>query len=404
MKPRILILMHYMELGGAESALLGLLQSIDPGRVDVDVFIYSHRGELMKFIPSGKVTLLPEIEAYSLTEKPLAEVIRKGYWRLATARWMGRRESAVFCKRHRDSEKPAECGTFFQQRATWKVLPVIQPDVEYDLAISFLTPHFFVLNNVRAKKRMGWIHTDYTRILVDVEAELKMWKRLDGIASISEEVGNRFCEVFPSLRPKLVQIENILNADFIRQRANERQVVLDKEPDGICLLTIGRFSPPKKMEEIPLICRSMRERGVAVTWYIIGYGSEAIEREVKRNVAAEGMQEYVKILGKQANPYPFIGACDVYVQPSRYEGKSITVREAQILGKPVVITNYPTAASQVTDGVDGVIVPMDVEACAERMAAFLTDTSRREQMADYLLQHDYGNEAEIEKIYQLAGA
>ena len=116
------------------------------------------------------------------------------------------------------------------------------------------------------------------------------------------------------------------------------------------------------------------------------------------------MQEYVRILGKQANPYPFIGACDVYVQPSRYEGKSITVREAQILGKPVVITNYPTAASQVTDGVDGVIVPMDVEACAERMAAFLTDTSRREQMADYLLQHDYGNEAEIEKIYQLAGA
>ena len=71
-KPRILITMHYMELGGAESALLGLLQSVDPARADVDVFIYSHRGELMKFLPTDKINLLPESEAYSLTEKPLS--------------------------------------------------------------------------------------------------------------------------------------------------------------------------------------------------------------------------------------------------------------------------------------------------------------------------------------------
>ena len=135
MKPRILILMHYMELGGAESALLGLLQSVDPARVDVDVFIYSHRGELMKFLPTDKINLLPEIEAYSLTEKPLSEVVKKGYLRLVLARMMGRRDTDSFCTKHPNPEKPAECGTFFQQRATWKVLPKIQPDVEYDLAI-----------------------------------------------------------------------------------------------------------------------------------------------------------------------------------------------------------------------------------------------------------------------------
>ena len=108
MKPRILILMHYMELGGAESALLGLLQSVDPDRVDVDVFIYSHRGELMEFVPKEKINLLPEIEAYSLTEKPLSEVVKKGYWRLAVARWIGRRNTLSFCKQHLDSDKPAE--------------------------------------------------------------------------------------------------------------------------------------------------------------------------------------------------------------------------------------------------------------------------------------------------------
>ena len=401
MKPRILILMHYMELGGAESALLGLLQSVDPARAEVDVFIYSHRGELMEFIPVDKVQLLPEIEAYALTEKPMGEVVKKGYWRLAIARMLGRYQTSMFCKRYGNSDRPCECGTFFQQRATWRVLPKIQPDVEYDLAISFLTPHFVVLNNVRAKKKMGWIHTDYTRILVDVEAELKMWERLDYIGSISEEVGNRFCEVFPSLKGKLVQIENILNTDFIRSRAKEEAVSLCEDASVVKLLTIGRFSPPKKMEDIPFLCRRIREKGLDVKWYIIGYGSKEIEEVVSENAEKEGVADHVVILGKKENPYPYIKACDIYVQPSRYEGKSITVREAQILCKPVIITNYPTAKSQVQDGVDGVIVPMELEECAARMTEFIADVPKQRRIVEYLQTHDYGNENEVNKIYDL---
>lgn len=393
-----------MELGGAESALLGLLQSVDPARVDVDVFLYSHRGELMEFMQSDKIHLLPEVEAYSLTEKPLSEVLKKGYWRLALARMEGRRKTKAFCERHKQDDRPAECGTFFQQRETVRVLPKIQPDVEYDLAISFLTPHFVALNNVRAKKKIGWIHTDYTRILIDVEAELKMWERLDYIASISEEVGNRFCEVFPSLRPKLLQIENILNADFIRRRAEEQAVSLCDDPSMVCLLTIGRFSPPKKMEDIPLICKKILDTGLHVKWFIIGYGSKDIENVVRENAKKEGVEDNVVILGKKENPYPYINACDIYVQPSRYEGKSITVREAQILCKPVIVTNYPTASSQIQSGLDGVIVPLDVDACAHEMADFICNKEGQARVVEYLETHDYGNEQEIEKIYQLAGA
>ena len=399
--PKILILMHYMELGGAESALLGLLQSVDPARVEVDVFLYSHRGELMEFMPSDKIHLLPEVEAYSLTEKPLSEVLKKGYWRLALARMKGRRKTKAFCGRHKQDDRPAECGTFFQQRETVRVLPKIQPDVEYDLAISFLTPHFVALNNVRAKKKIGWIHTDYTRVLIDVNAELKMWKRLDYIASISEEVGNRFCEVFPSLRPKLVQIENILNADFIRRRAEERTVSLCDDSSTVCLLTIGRFSPQKKMEDIPLICKKILDTGLHVKWFIIGYGSKEIETVVRENAKKEGVEENVVILGKKENPYPYIKRGDIYVQPSRYEGKSITVREAQILCKPVIVTNYPTAASQIQSGVDGVIVPMDVAACASEMGGFIRNVELQQKIVKYLQSHDYGNVGEIEKIYRL---
>ena len=155
------------------------------------------------------------------------------------------------------------------------------------------------------------------------------------------------------------------------------------------------------MEDIPFLCRRIREKGLDVKWYIIGYGSKEIEEVVRENAEKEGVADHVVILGKKENPYPYIQACDLYVQPSRYEGKSITVREAQILCKPVIITNYPTAKSQVLDGVDGVIVPMEIEPCAEKMAEFIADVPKQRRIVEYLQTHDYGNENEVNKIYDL---
>ena len=50
-KKRIFISMHYLELGGAEMSLIGLLQALDYSKYEVDLFIHRHQGELMQFIP-----------------------------------------------------------------------------------------------------------------------------------------------------------------------------------------------------------------------------------------------------------------------------------------------------------------------------------------------------------------
>lgn len=404
-KPRILILMHYMELGGAESALLGLLQSVDPNRVDVDVFLYDHRGELLKYIPTDKVRLLPEKRAYKMIERPIAECVRNGQIGVAFGRLLARQtvDKSPVPKGKDDIRvfsRIADCVEPF--------LPKIQPTVEYDLTISFLMPHNYVLSKVKAKKKVGWIHTDYSTVYVDVKRELPVWERLDHIATISDEVGKKFVETFPTLKGKIIPIENILCPSFIRRRAIEFVPTdMSKNENCVNLLSIGRFSYQKRFDQVGTICRrilsilSASEQPSRVHWYIIGFGDE---RKIVENIEEEGMQEYVTILGKRANPYPYIKACDVYVQPSRYEGKSITVREAQILCKPVVVSNYPTAASQVQSGVDGVIVPMEIDDCAKGIATFIGDNGLQDRIVGYLRSHDYGNEAEIEKIYQLAGA
>ena len=165
------------------------------------------------------------------------------------------------------------------------------------------------------------------------------------------------------------------------------------------LLSIGRFCEAKNYDNIPDITRRIIESGCDIKWYIIGYGGD--EDFIRQKIAEAGMQNHVIILGKRTNPYPYIKACDIYVQPSRYEGKSITVREAQMLCKPVVVTNYPTASSQIQDGFDGVIVPMDNEGCAKGLAEFILDSEKQCSIVEYLKVNDFSGQHEVNKIYKI---
>lgn len=427
MKPRIFIAIHYMHLGGAEISLIGLLQALDPEKVDVDLFVYSHEGELMKLIPDY-VNLLTEIKPYSMFERPMVELLKKGHWGVLAARLWSKLETKQYINRTRPIKECAASMGYLGKYVS-KVVPDINPGVKYDLAISFLTPHNFVRDHVRAKKKICWIHTDYSRIDINADLELPVWDSFDHIMSISSDVTDTFLKVFPTLAPKIIVMENILSSAFVRSRADEFEPDWGgQKTNTLRILSIGRFSEQKNFDNLPFICSKMIEEmkkllsigrfceaknydnlpditrriiesGCDVKWYIIGFGGD--EPLIRQKIAEAGMQNYVIILGKKENPYPYIKACDIYVQPSRYEGKSVTVREAQMLCKPVVVTNYPTASSQINDGVDGVIVPMDNEGCAKRLAEFILDTEKQNMITEYLHTHDYGNVDEVEKIYKL---
>lgn len=395
MRKRIFISMHYLEIGGAEASLIGMLQAMDYNRFEVDLFLHSHQGEMMQFIPK-KVNFLPEIKEYAMIEKPMLEALGRGFFRVVLARlkakwqfkrylkWKGLKESAAIYQ--------------YVGNAVTQVLPSLEYLGEYDLAISFLSPHNIVRDRVKAKKKICWIHTDYTRIDVNAELELPVWDSYDNVMSISPDVTKTFLQVFPSLKNKIVEMENILSTDFIRKRADEFDASAELVGDGVKILSVGRFCEAKNYDNVPDICRRIREQDINLHWYLIGYGDDSL---IRQRIQETGMEDYVIILGKRTNPYPYIKACDIYAQPSRYEGKSVTVREAQILCKPVVITDYPTAKSQIRHGIDGVIVPLDNEGCAKGIVDFIQNRLVQYQIVNYLQNHDYGNESEIQKLYDL---
>ena len=400
MKPRIFINMHYMELGGAERALLGLLNALDTDKVDVDLFLNQHTGEFMPLIPS-KINLLPERRGYNALERPIKQILKEGQFGVAIGRWRARCRYKKYHEALTTEEKMFDSSAFhYVADSVQPFLPSLEDLGEYDLAISFLQPHNIVLNKVKAKKKIAWIHTDYSIVHFNTALELPVWAGFDYIASISPDCTKSFLKAFPSLENKIIEIENILSSDFIRQQAELLDVSDEMPKHGINLLSVGRYCHAKNYDNVPDIMKRLLEKGFKdLRWYIIGFGGD--EPLIRQKIAEAGMEDHVILLGKKDNPYPYIKACDIYVQPSRYEGKSVTVREAQVLCKPVVVSNYPTAKSQVKDGVDGIIVPQDNEGCADGISRAIQTRAQLDAFRAYLQEHDYGNETEIEKVLSL---
>lgn len=129
----------------------------------------------------------------------------------------------------------------------------------YDLAVSFLTPHYFVAEKVRARKKAAWIHTDYAALSIDVPSELSMWSVYDHIVSISDRCSQSFLERFPSLKDRIVQIPNLLSPNLIRQEAREAAVPEMNIP-GVKLLSVGRFCAAKNFDNVPDLCRGYGSR------------------------------------------------------------------------------------------------------------------------------------------------
>lgn len=393
---KILIFSQAMEIGGAERALLGLLESIDTAKYDVDLFLMRHQGELMNLIPS-KINLLPENNEYSSLGIPFSSILKSGKFAVAFGRVVGKLNSIRYTRKHSIKDnKPVE--DLYSHKYVVNYLPKISNE-EYDVAISFLAPHYIVDKKVKAKKKIAWIHTDYSTIELDAKSELAMWSKYETIISISNEVTNAFLKAFPSLNDRIVYIENILSKVFIDEQSKLLDVSDELNYNGTKLLSIGRFSDAKNFDNVPEIASIVKSMGVDFKWYLMGYGQD--EELIRSKIQEFDVEDTVIILGKKENPYPYIKACDIYVQPSRYEGKAVTVHEAQILNKPIIITNYATAQSQLDDGFDGVIVPQDNQGCAKGIADVIADKSLQQKLIDNMKTVNYSNEKEIEKLYKL---
>ena len=394
----IFIVHSNMKIGGAETSLLGLLKSIDYDNYNVDLLLLDPSGELMDMIPR-QVRVLREYNEYKNLLLPIKDVIKNKNVKISIGRLRGKLKANGENKKLNNTGDLCYLTKEYSHKYAIKSLPNIKGN--YDLGISFIDPHYILQYKVSAKVKLGWLHTDFNRINVNRDEDLRMWNGCDYIVSVSDSCKNAFDNKYPELIDKSIVIENILPLEYVKNQSNVIDVSSEilKEEDVINLCSIGRFSEQKNFDNVPNIAKWIINQGYKIRWFIIGYGSE--EELIRKRIEEESVTDNVIILGKKDNPYPYLKACDIYVQPSRYEGKAVTVREAQMLNKPVVITKFATSDSQLKDGVDGVIVPMDNDGCAKGIIEVIYDINLRNKLINGTKENDYSNKDEIKKIYRL---
>ena len=392
--------MPSMFIGGAERSLLGLLDALDKDRFKVSLFLFRHEGEFMPLIPDT-VNLLPSIPAYDALDRPIRDLLRKGRWIYGAMRIFAKLALTLRCRMAHQNASAFNT-MFYIGKYLLPFLPRIQG--EYDLAINFIGSSDILINRISANVKMGWVHTDYSKYNDFKALDDKMWRRwgaIDHIVNVSEDCTHVFRECFPFLSEKCITIENILSTNLIRRNALELDVSQDMPAEsGVSrLCSVGRFCYAKNFDAIPAMVQLLNKQGCRVKWYLIGGGPD--ETLVREKIKENHVEGQVILLWEKINPYPYMKACDIYVQPSRYEGKAVTVREAQILGKPVLITDFPTAKSQLEDGVDGMICPLSIDGVVDGIRKLVDNKELREKLATTAAARDYSNREEVEKIYHM---
>ena len=394
MKEKIIVIGPGLRIGGVERSRLSLLDAIDYTRYDVDLFLYSLDGEFRPFL-NENVNLLPEYRPLAMVSKPIKDLIKDGFIRMALLR--------LYCKAYGNLRARITGNQSINISLCKKiVMEAMKPfPKKYDYAIGFFGPHYLLTEKVNARVKVGWVHTDYSNDLEkpDFEFITPMWRALNHIACVSTSAEKSFQKVFPMLADRTVVIENIISSKLIYEQAAKFEVDEMKTTNSVKILSVGRFCTAKAFDLIPEVCSTLIERGYCIQWFLIGYGPD--ENLIKSKIREYSMEDFVKILGKKTNPYPYMQACDIYVQPSRYEGKAVTVTEAQILHKPVMITRYATSSSQVEEGVDGYICEMGAAGVVEGLSFLLDNQDITNKLISGTMSKKYDNYEEIKKIWDL---
>jgi glycosyltransferase involved in cell wall biosynthesis len=392
MKKDLLFVMNKLVCGGAEKSLISLLETIDYSKFNVDLFLFSHEGLFLDKVPK-EVRILPAPEKYRYFDMRLTSSLKE-------LMIIGDIKTLLYRLYLGYYARTEKLGAVIEQKF-WKYLSKSMDTIEkeYDIAIGFQekNPIYFCVDNVKAKMKIGWIHTDYNKLGINMKYEKAYFEKLNYVITVSEDLVSILENNFPSLIGRFKYIHNIVSPRVIRKLAEES--IPEEENNSVDLLSVGRLAKEKGLEITLNAVEILVKKGYNIRWFLIGEGNmrEELEHEIKeKNLAGK-----VIFLGQKANPYPYIRKANIYIQTSRYEGRSISIDEAKILAKPILITNFDTASNHIVHNKNGIISKMDALSVANDLERLIIDSDLRKRLQQNLEKEALGTEQEVHKLYKL---
>lgn len=392
MKKRILFVIPSLYSGGAEKSLVSLLSLFDYEKYEVDLLLFRREGLFLEKVPK-EINLIYDTTDYEIFDGDVKQSLKY---------FLGKGDFSIISDLIKYRKSFREEDMCWQEYKSWQILKKRLPKItkEYDCAIAYLEGNScdFVSDITTAKKKIFYVHTNINNLPHINSLYKELFSKADKIVTVSKVCFESFTEEFPEYTDKCSVIENIISRSFISEEASE-EMVFDRTDDTSVILTVGRCSEPKNIELAVRTCSELKDRGRKIKWYHIGKGP--LVEKIGNMVKEFNLENEFIMLGEKSNPYAYMAQCDIYVQPSLYEGKSIAIDEVKCLCKPIVVTDFPTVFDQITDGENGLICKMNEEDMADKIEKLIDDEKLREKFAENLRTEKVGNEEEIEKLYDL---
>lgn len=388
---KILFLYPSMMLGGSTTALLSLMNGMDPSLYQIDLQLQSNSGPLFSDIPAH-VRVLPPAQKYVGRAGRVIKMLRFVFQGVALRAWIKQRRNG------KRGFSPDVINEFFARSLSKKNRE------QYDYALGFLEgwSNWYLAYRVKADKKYAWMHSTFANITDDPDAQLPWMKKVDKIVFVTDACTDAFKQTMPCMAEKAITVENITDSEIIRKRglcADENDVAYMQYKEANCfkIITVCRITiETKGLDRVVNCAKSLKAQGLKFLWYIIGSGPD--EGAFRALISDAGVEECVIAIGVRYNPYPFIKEADVMCMPSRYEGKPMVITESMILGTPVVVTEYLSANAQVCNGVDGIVVENSDTSIVHALQDCIQDGQDIARMRERLARSEYGNRSYIQKI------
>ncbi len=378
---KLALMLPAMRMGGAEIAALNFLPCLMK-HFEVTVVLNKLEGELLNRLPEG----IRVIEDRLLDFKT---VVRYDVTHFRI-KWLIR--DIRYYTNVKKNRKKDENYRYLISRTPYL-------SEHFDIAIGYVanvsTQIFSLADRTSADIKIAWIHGE-TSELHDTELFNRIYMGFDRIYAVSKKTREHFLDRFPGCREKTDVYYNRINKENILCKSNEPICDIKFSTGCLNIVSVGRLSPEKGFTMVPDIALKLKEHGYKIKWYIIGDGP--CRNDIEGKIRLLNLSDSVYLIGNRKNPYPYVKACDIYVQPSYEEGFVLTVCEAVVLCKPIVCTIPAALDGILKDGISAVVTGSDADELCGGIKKLIDDSCLMGKMVENVSEIDIANMDDINML------
>ena len=378
---KVLFVINTLGIAGAERTLMSLLNEFDRKKYDVSIRSIIPRGECFLEIPKG-------VRILNKNYSPKSVLSGRGsfFIGLMVAKSLFLNLFSVnnmkaiwnYTIKQIKNEKRSMSKIFWLSLA----LATKKDNTDYDLAVAFLegASTYYVSERVKSKRQVTFLHNDYKKSGYLKEIDRYYYEKFERIYCVSNSTKDVAISEFPEFAHKIERFQNVISDEIVKEFAKKDEGFTDSY-DGLRLTTVGRLQPQKGYGTmVRAFAKAVTMRpDMNVRWYAIGEGPE--RGALLSLIKFHHLEDKFILLGKKSNIYPFVDQCDIYVHCTKYEGWSIAIAEAKILGKPMIVSDTTNADKQLPAGTFKVVKRTEDDIC-EALIELITNKEERDKMAE----------------------